>query len=425
MFKNWKNYFESRKMTAEQAISSIQPNQSILIAPLSNEPQTLVEQLIEQKHRINSASIYTMVQGSQCRFGSKECLPFFKIRTFLSSPLLKTAFKDGDCDYIPINMSKIPEWLKTREIDTVLIQLSPPNEKGFCSIGVSVDFTRTAIEKGKNIIAEVNNEVPWTYGGTTIHVTEVDAFVTTSRPVIEMLPKPISEVERKIGENVAEVIPDRSTIQIGVGGIADSVLSHLRNKKDLGIHTGTFSDAIIPLIEKGVITNQYKNLNKGKVIATNIFGSKQLYDYIDNNPLFELYPVDYTHGISTLAKLDSFYSINSALEVDLTGQVNAERYGDYTVAGVGGQMDFIKGSQASFGGRSVIALPSTAKNNTISRITAKTANVTSLKSEIDYVVTEYGIAQLYGKSLKERIEELISVAHPDFRDQLRAVKLTI
>jgi 4-hydroxybutyrate CoA-transferase len=421
----WEKYFEARKVTAEQAIYSIQPNQTILIAPLSNEPQTLVEQLIEQRQRIQNAYIYTMVQGSKCSFANKECLPFFKIRTFLSSPLLKTAFIDGECDYIPINMSKIPEWLKQNELDTVLIQVSPPNEKGFCCLGISVDFMKSAIHSGKNIIAEVNSEVPWTFGETTIHVTEIDSFILTSRPMIETTPKPLTEVERKIGENVAELIPDQSTLQIGIGSIAESILLNLEHKKNLGIHTGTFSDGIIHLIEKGVITNKYKNLNNGRVVATNISGTKKLYDYVHNNPLIELYPVNYTHNLSTLSKIDNLYSINSALEVDLSGQINAEKYSSYPIAGVGGQMDFIKGSQASLGGKSIIALPSTAKNHTISRITNCVAHVTSLKSEIDYVVTENGIASLFGKSIRERMEEMISIAHPMFREELKSFRLMV
>jgi 4-hydroxybutyrate CoA-transferase len=424
-FKMWERYYESRKVTAEQAISTIQTNQSIIIAPLSNEPQTLVEQLVEQRHRIQNATIYTMVQGSQCIFARRECLPYFKIRTFLSSPLLQTAFKDGECDYIPMNMSKIPEWIKQKDNDTVLIQISPPNEKGFCCLGISVDYIKTAIQYGKNVIAEVNSNVPWTFGDTAIHVNEIDAFVLTSRPLLEMPLKPLTEVERKIGENVAELIPNGSTFQIGIGNISESVLLNMENKKDLGIHTGTFTDGIINLIEKGVITNKYKNLNKGKIIATNIAGTKKLYDFVHNNPLIELYPVDYTHHISTISKFDNFYSINSALEVDITGQINAEKYSSYPIAGVGGQMDFIKGSQASLGGKSIIALPSTAKNNSISRITNKVAYVTSLKTDIDYVVTEYGVARLFGKSLNERFDELISIAHPIFRKELRAAKLKV
>lgn len=416
----WENHFHSRQLTAEQAITLIRCNQSVLIAPLSNEPQTLVEQLVEQRQRIGSITIYTMIQGSQCLYAQKEYLPYFKIRTFLSSPKLKTAFLNGDCDYIPMNLSKVPEWLKQKKMDTVLVQISPPNDEGYCSLGISVDFIKTAIASGHQIIAEVNEQVPWIYGNTLVHVQDVDAFVLSNRPLLELDTKPLSEIERKIGENVAELVPNKATIQIGVGNIAESVLMNLRNKQDLGIHTGTFSDGIISLIESGVITNEYKKLDRGKIISTSILGSKRLYQYVHNNPLFELYPVDYTHSVKTLSQLDAFYSINSALEVDITGQVNADSVGAYPIAGVGGQMDFIKGSQSSKGGKSIIALPSTAKNDTISRISKDVVKVTSIKSEIDYVVTEYGIASLFGKSLKERMEELINIAHPKFRCDLRS-----
>ena len=209
------------------------------------------------------------------------------------------------------------------------------------------------------------------------------------------------------------------------GQINQSILINLEHKKNLGIHTGTFSDGIINLIEKGFITNKYKNLNQGRVVATNISGTKRLYEFVHNNPLIELYPVNYTHDLTTLSKINNLYSINSALEVDLTGQINAEKYGFYPIAGVGGQMDFIKGSQASLGGKSIIALPSTAKKHTISRITSSVEQVTSLKTEIDYVVTEYGIASLFGKSLRERMEEMISIAHPMFREELKSSRLIV
>lgn len=415
----WERRYRSRIVTAEEAIMRIQPNQSIFIAPLSNEPQTLVEEVVQQKKRIQKAQIYTMIQGSQCLYGKSECLPYFKIRTFLSSPLLQAAYQNGDCDYIPMNMSKIPNWFMEQEMDHVLIQVTPPDENGFCCLGVSVDFTKTAIKTGKHIIAEVNSELPWVYGDSTIHVDEIDLFVHSSRAILEMKSRPLTEIERQIGENVAELIPNYANIQIGVGNIADSVLKSLKDKKDLGMHTGTFTDEIIDLVESGVITNQYKNMFKGKIIATSIYGTRKLYDYVNRNSLFELYPVEVTHNIQNLSRIDKLYAINSALEVDLSGQINAEQVGGYPIAGVGGQMDFIKGAQASVGGKSIIALPATAKKGTLSRITNKVLHVTTLKSEIDYVVTEYGIASLAGKSLKQRMDEMIAIAHPNFRKELK------
>ena len=360
-----------------------------------------------------------MIQGSPCVYGKQECMPYFKIRTFLSSSLLKNIIFHGDSDYIPINLSKIPEWILRYGIDVALIQVTPPNDEGYCNLGVSVDFIKTAVQYCKLVIAQVNEKLPWTYGDTTIHVTDIDAFVLSNRTVLEIPQRPITEIEKKIGENVAELIPDRATIQIGIGNISESVLKSLKFKKDLGVHSGTFSDGLIDLIENGVITNHYKKINKGKVVSTSVSGTKNLYQYVHKNKLFELYPVNYTHNINVLSQIDRFYSINSALEVDLTGQVNAEKVDFYQVAGVGGQMDFIHGSQASNQGKSIIALPSTAKNNTVSRIAFQLTNVTSLKSEIDYVVTEYGVATLFGKTLTERARELISVAHPNFRKELK------
>jgi 4-hydroxybutyrate CoA-transferase len=416
---NWEDIYKSRIKTPEEAISIIQSRQKVLLAPFCSEPQTLIEELVCQKGRLEYVYLYNMVLGSPCVYADPECFPHFHIRTFLASPNLKDAFLQGHCDYIPINLSRIPQWLKNEEIDVALVQVTPPNDQGYCSLGISVDFVQAAIHHGKYVIAQVNDQMPWTYGDTLVSVDAIHAFVPSSRPLISIPKGKSTEAERKIGEYVAELIPDRATFQVGIGSIADSVLEALQGKQDLGVHTGTFSDGMIDLVNRGAITNEYKAIHRGKIVSTSLTGTERLYQFVHKNPLVELYPANYTHHAKTLSQLEQFHTVNSALEVDLTGQINAEQLGPYPIAGVGGQMDFIRGAQMSNGGKSIIALPSTAKNGTRSRIAATVSEVTSLKSEVDYVVTEYGVASLFGKSLKDRAKELIKVAHPKFRDELQ------
>ena len=416
---SWETYYRERIVSQEEAIRHIEPNEKVFLAGLSNEPQTLVEELVNQKERFGHVTLYTMVQGSPCIYATEENAPYFDIKYFLSSGNLKYANKIGKAEYIPINISDIPKWLNEYEIDTVLLQVTEPNDQGYCSLGVSVDFMHTAIKCGKKIIAQVNSKLPWTYGETLVPVNEIDYFVKSDKTPITLEQRPLTEMEKKIGANVAELIPDRATFQIGIGNIAESVLQHLEVKKDLGVHTGTFTDGLVDLIERGVVTNTHKTIDKGKVISTSSYGSEKLYKYIDNNPLFELHPVTYTHDARTIAKIDNFYAINSALQVDLSGQVNADCIGYLQLAGVGGQMDFIIGARLSRNGKTIIALPSTARSGSVSRIVVNAECVTSLRTEIDYVVTEFGVATLFGKSISERAEELIAIAHPDFREQLR------
>lgn len=364
--------------------------------------------------------LFNVIIGSPCVYADETCMRHFQIRTFLGSGHLKNAYLNGRCDYIPVNLSEIPAWLHQAEIDTALIQVSPPDHEGYCNLGLSVDIVPSLIKNAKNVIAQVNHHLPVTNGETKVHVSQIDHFVISDRPLLTILNDTPSEIEHLIGNHVAELIPDYATVQVGLGKIADSVLTALKSKKGLGIHSGSITDQVMELMELGVITNEHKEINRNKTICTTITGSEKLYKYANQNENIELYPTDYTHNAAVIAKLSNFCSVNSALEVDLTGQINAEQVGRYPVAGVGGQMDFIHGARLSRGGKAIIALPSTARKGTESRIKMKVSYVTSLKSEIDYVVTEYGIASLFGKSLMERAKELIAVAHPKFREELRS-----
>ena len=417
---NWKDLYQSRLKKVEEAISVIQSNQKVFLAPFCNEPQSLVEELVQQKERLENVSLYNVIIGSPCIYADPSCHKHFKIRTFLGSASLKSAYQNNVCDYLPVNLSKIPQFIEQENIDIALIQVSPPNDTGYCNLGLSVDAVQTLVKSAKVVIAQVNNELPLTFGETSIHVSEIDHFVVSDRPLLTIPSGIPSELEMKIGSYVAELIPDYATIQVGLGKIADSVLLSLKSKKGLGIHSGSITDPVIELMNLGIITNERKEINQYKTVCTTLTGTKELYSYCHNNQNIELYPTTYTHNPTIISKISNFHSVNSALEVDLTGQINAEQVGTYPVAGVGGQMDFIFGASLSKGGKVIIALPSTAKNGTESRIKVKIPFVTSIKSEIDYVVTEYGIASLFGKTLKERTNELIAIAHPNFRDELLA-----
>jgi 4-hydroxybutyrate CoA-transferase len=419
MKNSWEKTFQDRQRTLEDAVSLVQPNSKIYLSTGLSEPQTLLEELVRQKDRLHDVILYNNIIGSPCIYAASECFPNLQIRTFLGSPLLKNAYRNRSCDYIPINFAEIPRFIENEKPDVAFIQVSPPNEKGYCNLGVSVDFAHSIIQSSKFVIAETNNQMPITFGDTWVHVNDIDCFVLTSRPLLTMSSGEPDSIVEKISEYVSELVPNYATVQVGLGSLGDSIIRSLGNKKGLGIHSGSITDSVIDLIEKGVITNEHKGIDQGKVVCTTLTGTEHLYRFVHMNPLIELKRVSYTHNGSTFAKLNSFHAINSALEIDLTGQINAEQVGSFPIAGVGGQMDFIRGAQLSNGGKSIIAIPSTAKKGNQSRIKINVSHVTSLKSDIHYVVTEYGIACLFGKSIKQRAEELLEITHPNFREQLK------
>ena len=416
---DWERIYTKRSTTVEKAIQQIESTQTIFLAPMCNEPQLLVEELVRQKARLKEIILYNIVLGSPCKYAELACHPHFHIRTFLSSPLLKKAYEHRKCDYLPVNFSDIPRWIKGEEVDIALIQVSPPNVDGFCNLGLSVDIVQTLIKEASIVIAEVNSNLPETTGETLVHVSEIDCFVPSDRPLLTIPNRQPTEEDIQIGRYVASLIPDYATIQVGIGKIATGIIQSLQSKKGLGVHSGSISDDIMDLINLGVITNERKEINRDRTVCTTLTGTNDLYAFCHRNANVELYPTDYTHNAAIIAKISNFYSINSALEVSLSGQINAEQIDDtHVIAGLGGQMDFIQGSKLSPGGRSIIALPSTVKDGKESRIKAYVPYVTSIKSDVDYVVTEYGIAKLFGKSLRERAESLIAIAHPEFRATL-------
>lgn len=347
-----------------------------------------------------------------------------RIKSLFTGAGLRTAINEGRADYVPVFLSDIPHYMRNGifPIDVAVVQLSYPDQHGYCSLGVSVDVARQAVDSADIVIAEINRQMPRTFGTGFVHMSELDAFVVTDHPVLEHPSKPIDEVSRLIGAHVAGLVQDGATLQLGIGAIPSAVLSQLTNKRDLGVHTEVFTDALIDLIEGGVITNKKKTNNRRRTVSSFLLGVKRTYDYVHDNPSVRFYPSDQTNDTALIREQYRMTAINSALEVDLTGQVCADSIGTRVYSGIGGQMDFIRGAALAHEGRAIIALPATAKGGTLSRIVptlAPGAGVVTTRGHVQFIVTEFGVADLRGKSLRERAEALLAIAHPDHRVELR------
>ncbi|OGL40750.1 MAG: 4-hydroxybutyrate CoA-transferase [Candidatus Schekmanbacteria bacterium GWA2_38_9] len=421
---DWPAIYRNKVTTPEKAVELIKSGNRIIIGSGCAEPQVLVKALNSLAPKLRNVEIISLLTTGIADYTHKQYQGIFRHNAFFVGTNTRDAVNDGRADFTPIFLSEIPKLFKngTLSVDVALIQVSPPDEHGFCSFGISVDIIKPAAENAKIVIAEVNDQMPRVFGDSFIHVRKLTAVVESSEPILTLLKGESSEVHRKIGSHIADLIEDGSTLQMGIGGIPDAVLSFLGNKKDLGIHTEMFSDGIIELVEKSVINNEKKTLHPGKIISSFLMGSKNLYDFVDNNPIVELHPSDYTNDPFIITQNNKMVAINSAIQIDITGQVCADTIGTKQFSGIGGQVDFIRGAARSEGGKPIIALPSTAKNGKISRIVPRfdtgTAVVTS-RGDVHWVVTEYGAANLHGKSLRERAKALISIAHPDFRDLLK------
>jgi len=418
---DWLDIYRTKLTTAEKAIQVVQSGQRIVFAHACGEPQILVDELVAQAERLENVEIFHMVAMGKANYCQPGMEKHFRHHSVFLGSSTRKAVNEGRGDFTPCFLHESPKLLRSLPIDVSLIQVSRPDEHGYCSFGVSVDYTTTAAEVAKVVIAEVNEQMPRTLGDCHIHVTEIDYAVETSTPLIELFPSELTEVEEKIGYHVAQLVESGATLQLGIGAIPDAVLRCLRDKKNLGIHTEMFSDGVVDLIEKGVINNSAKTLHKGKAVATFLMGTKKLYNFVHNNPLVEMYPVYYTNDPYIVGKNFKMTAINSALQIDLTGQVCAESLGPKQFSGTGGQVDFVRGANLSPGGKSIIALPSTAMGGKLSRIVPcldRGAAVTTLRNEVHFVVTEYGYVELKGKSIRKRAEALIAIAHPDFREML-------
>lgn len=422
---DWKTLYNQKKTDLKTAVKkSVNSGDQVVLGHCAGVPVEITNEMKAQAGRLKDVRVFHMVPLHDCWYCNQEWEGTFRHTTIFAGGSTRGSINEGRGDFIPCFFSELPGRLRDGSIDcdVAFIMVSPPDEHGFMSYGISVDYTMQAAESARVVVAEVNPKMPRTYG-SYIHVSEVDYLVESDYEPIEIpLPK-IGEVEEKIGQHIAQLIPDRATLQLGIGAIPDAVLHFLTEKKDLGIHTEMFSDGVVDLYEKGVVTNKYNNLNPGKFTATFLMGTKRLYDFAHNNPAVLMRPVDYTNNVLVAGRLKNLISINSALEVDLYGQVCADMIGGKQFTAVGGQVDFVRSAMHSEGGKSIIAFPSTGKKGTVSRITARLkegACVTTSRHDVDYIVTEYGVARLKGRSNTERAEALIAIAHPDFRDELRA-----
>lgn len=420
---DWKSNFHGKILTADEAVRQIKPDGIIAIAHVGSEPFALTDALARNKDTFHGLKMYYLLslgKAPHVQSGMEEHMRYQGI--FLTGTSRKPV-AEGRGDYIPGFFHQYPEIIRARGgLDAILISVSEPDRHGYCSMGTGIDHMVAAKDEAKLVIAQVNRNLPRVMGNSFIHLNEIDIMVEEDRPMPELLPMPITEVEREIGKNCASLVKDGDTLQLGIGGIPDAVVTFLTEKQDLGLHTEMASDGVVDLIKNGNINNKRKNINRGKSVASFAAGTKKLYDFLDDNPAFELHPVEYVNNPYVIAQNDNFVSINSCIEVDLTGQVNAEYVKGMQFSGVGGQVDFVRGARMSKGGRSIMALPSTAAKGTLSKIVpvlAQGTPVTTLRTEVDYIVTEYGIAQLWGKTLRERAKELISIAHPDFRGGLK------
>jgi 4-hydroxybutyrate CoA-transferase len=419
----WRNEYQAKLTSVGEAVAKIKSNMRVAIGHACSEPVKLVEAMVQEKSNFKNLEIIHMVAMGKGEYTNPEMREHFRHNALFVGGSTRKAVNENRADYTPCFFYEIPRLFRdgSLDIDVAMIQVSEPDEHGFCSYGLSNDYTKPATENAKVVIAEVNKCMPRTFGDNFIHVSKIDAIVETNYPLIE-LPRPqLGDVEKKIGENCAKLVEDGSTLQLGIGAIPDAVLLSLKDKKDLGIHSEMFSDGVVDLYEAGVITNAKKSIHKGKMVVTFMMGTKRLYDFIDNNPSVELYPVDYVNNPMVIAKNNKMVSINSCIEVDMMGQVSSESIGLRQFSGTGGQVDYVRGASMAEGGKSIIAMPSTAKGGKASRIVPVLKSgsaVTTSRNDVHYIVTEYGIADLRGKTLKDRAMALINIAHPDFREDL-------
>jgi len=419
---DWKHKYSGKIMSAGEALKEVEDNDRVVLGHACGEPPTLVDALVARASELRNVEIVHMVAMGPAKYAQPGMEKSFRHNSLFAGAATRKAISEGRALYTPCFFSEIPRLFTwgILPVDVTLMQVSPPDAEGFCSLGVSVDYTLASARSDRVTIAQVNRFMPRTIG-EKIHLDEISCIVEQDEPIIELKPPVIGGKEKAIGENVAKLIEDGSTLQMGIGAIPDAVLLFLKDKRDLGIHSEMFSDGVMAMAEAGIITNRKKTLNAGKFIATFLMGTRKLYDFVNNNPDVEMHPVDYTNDPFIIGQHDKMISINSALQVDMMGQVNAEMIGRSQFSAVGGQLDFVRGASRSKGGKSIIALPSTASGGKLSRIVLELdrgSAVTTSRNDVHYIVTEYGIAELRGKSIRDRARALIAIAHPDFRDSL-------
>lgn len=417
-----------RWSTAEEAVRDICSGQRVFVHGGSAYPATLIDALMQRGRAdaddaVWDVEIVHLHTNGDAPYVRDEFAGHFRHRALFLGPNVRDAVGSSQASYVPVFLSDVPQLFCSGRlpIDVALFHLSPPDEHGFCSLGTSVDCAMAASQAAPCRIAQINPHMPRTLGDSFIHVSQLTHIVPVDEPLPERLAAPANETQHAIGRHLADLIPDGATLQLGIGGIPDAIVSVLSDHRDLGIHSEVISDGVLDLVERGVITGEKKTVNRGKIVVAFLNGSRRLYDFADNNPMVEMRPIDYTNDTRLILRLDNMIAINSAIEVDLTGQVCAESFGTRMYSGVGGQMDFMRGAALSKGGKPIIALASTAKHDTISRIVPVLqpgAAVTTSRAHVHYVATEFGVANLHGLDLTERAQALINLAHPTFRDEL-------
>ncbi len=423
---DWMETYRSRLCSADEAVRSVRSGQRVWLHAGCNNPEELVQALVARADELRDVEVAHLLTFGSAPHVDPRHARSFRHRALFTGANARAAVNDGRADWVPVHLSEIPRLIRggSLPVDVAFIHVSPPDEHGFCSYGVGVECTQAAAESARTVVALVNRRMPRALGDACIHVSRLTHVVEIDRPLVE-LPKSgtLSAAARAIGRHVADLIEDGATLQMGIGEIPDAVLLSLAGKRNLGVHTEMFSDGVVTAFEQGVITGEAKTLHKGKIVASFVLGTKQTFDFIDNNPFVEFHPSDYVNDPFIIARHDKMVAINSALAVDITGQVCADSIGRDVYSGFGGQLDFIRGAARSKGGKPIIALPATAKDGQLSRVVdtlAEGSGVVTTRADVHYVVTEFGVARLFGRSLRERAQALIAIAHPEFRGELEA-----
>jgi 4-hydroxybutyrate CoA-transferase len=420
---SWFDSYKQKKCSFDEAVAVVKNNDRVYLSGNAATPFKLMEALAGRKHELKNVEIAHVLLFGDDPLSKPGTEGHFRHNSLFVGPADRKAVNEGKADYIPVFLYEIPSLFKSGllPIDVAFMHLSPPDEHGFMSYGVECLASKAAAETAHTVIAQVNEKMPRTLGDSFIHVSRVAKIVEFSSDLPELEPIPFTDTEKKIGQYIADLVEDGSTLQLGIGGIPNAALKAMFDKKDLGIHTEMVSDSIVEAIDAGVITGAKKTIHNGKVIATFYLGTKKLYEAIDNNPIFETHPTEYTNHPYVVGQNEKMVAINSAIEVDLTGQVCSDSIGTRIYSGFGGQVDFIRGAAQSKGGKPIIALPSTAKAGKLSKIVPTLqvgAGVVTTRADVHYVVTEHGVAYLHGRNLRQRAQELIKIAHPDFRPML-------
>ncbi|MDR0908673.1 MAG: 4-hydroxybutyrate CoA-transferase [Spirochaetaceae bacterium] len=419
---SWQDDYKSKLCTAAEAVKKVKSGDRIIVGHACGEPTALVDALVANSGAYHDVEIYHMVAMGKSPYCQPEYAANFHHNSNFLGGSTRKCIEEGRGDFTPCNFSDLPGLIRDGYIhpNVAFINVSPPDKHGWCSYGVSVDYTSTAAECAEIVIAQVNKHMPRTFG-TFINVSDIDYIVEADQPLIQLPSAQLTDVDKAIGANCASLIKDGDTLQLGIGSLPDAVLFFLKEKHDLGIHSEMFSDGVVELVDAGVITNKKKNFMPGKFISTFLMGTDRLYNFVDDNPAVSMQPVDWTNDPRVIAQNDNLISINSCIQVDLSSQIASDTAGLRQISGIGGQMDFVRGANMSRGGKSIIAMPSTTGHGKISKIVPfidQGGVIAAPRPDVNYIITEYGICECKGRTVKDRARQLIKIAHPDFRDGL-------